>query len=255
MYIRFGNKLNRQIVSMPMGTNCAPLVADLFLLCYERDFMSSLSGDNQADIIEAFNLTSRYLDDLLNIDNPCFEGMVNASKIYDKRNDFDFDMVNFPFFGWRCSTLAFYNGVYIFQLIRFARVCSHEDDFNARNKCLTAKLLKQGYRYNKLRKAFFKFYRRHYELILKFNVGLKSGLSEPQFYGDLVYKFKIIIGRTEFSDKFRKIIIYHKRIGYDLNAMRQSACLMINPITVDSFATLFNCTPVDRASDSMMAQT
>ena len=145
--------------------------------------------------------------------------------------------------------------MYIFQLIRFARVCSHEDDFNARNKCLTAKLLKQGYRYNKLRKTFSKFYRRHYDLILKFNVGLKSGLSEPQFYGDLVYKFKIIIGRTEFSDQFRKIMIYHKRIGYDLNAMLQSACLMINPITVDSFAALFNCTPMDRASDSMMAQT
>ena len=62
----------------------------------------------------------------------------------------------------------------ISQLIRFARVYSHVEDFNARNKCLTAKLLKQGYRYHKLRKAFFKFYRRHYEFISKFNVGLKS---------------------------------------------------------------------------------
>ena len=60
-----------------MGTNCAPLVADLFLYCYERDFMDSLNQDNQADVIEAFNSTSRYLDDLLNIDNPYFEGMVN----------------------------------------------------------------------------------------------------------------------------------------------------------------------------------
>ena len=60
-----------------MGTTCAPLVADLFLFCYDRDFMKSLSDDNQADIIEAFNSTSRYLDDLLNIDNPYFEGMVN----------------------------------------------------------------------------------------------------------------------------------------------------------------------------------
>ena len=58
-------------------TNCAPLVADLFLYCYERDFMDSLNHDNQADVIEAFNSTSRYLDDLLNIDNPYFEGMVN----------------------------------------------------------------------------------------------------------------------------------------------------------------------------------
>ena len=60
-----------------MGTNCAPLVAVLFLFCYERDFMKNLSSDNQADVVKAFNLTSRYLDDLLNIDNPYFEGMVN----------------------------------------------------------------------------------------------------------------------------------------------------------------------------------
>ena len=92
IYIRFGTKLYRQIVSIPMGTNCAPLVADLFLFCYKRDFMKNLSSDNQADVIKAFNLTSRYVD-----------------------------------------------------------------DFNTRNKCLTAKLLKQGYRYHKLRKAFFKF--------------------------------------------------------------------------------------------------
>ena len=60
-----------------MGTNCVPLVADLFLFCYERDFMKSLSPQNQADIIEAFNPTSRYLDDLLNIDNIYFVQMVN----------------------------------------------------------------------------------------------------------------------------------------------------------------------------------
>ena len=73
----FGTKLYRQIVDIPMGTNCAPLVADLFLFCYERDFMKDLSSDNQADVIKAFNSTSRYLDDLLNIHNPYFEGMVN----------------------------------------------------------------------------------------------------------------------------------------------------------------------------------
>ena len=63
------------------------------------------------------------------------------------------------------------------------------------------------------------------------------------------------MGRTDLSDQFRKIIIRYKRIGYDLNVMRQSACLVINPITVDIFAALFNCTPVDRASDTMMAPT
>ena len=60
-----------------MGTNCAPLVADIFLFCYERDFILSLSEDNQSDVIEAFNSTSRYLDDLLNIDNNFFDSMVN----------------------------------------------------------------------------------------------------------------------------------------------------------------------------------
>ena len=67
----------RQIVGIPMGTNCAPLVADLFLFCNERDFMTSHSNDNQADIIVSFYSTSRFLHDLLYTDNPYFEGMVN----------------------------------------------------------------------------------------------------------------------------------------------------------------------------------
>ena len=71
IFIRSGSKLCRQIVGIPMVTNCAPLVADLFR--YERDFMLSLSDNNQTNIIEAFNSNSRYLDDLLNIDFPYFE--------------------------------------------------------------------------------------------------------------------------------------------------------------------------------------
>ena len=63
-----------------MGTNCAPLVADLFLFCYERDFMMSLSDDKQADVIDAFDTTSRYLDGILNINNVYFDNMV--SQIY-----------------------------------------------------------------------------------------------------------------------------------------------------------------------------
>ena len=163
-----------------------------------------------------------FLDLHLSISN----GFV-SSKIYDKPDDFDFDIFNFPFLDGECPRRPSY-GVYISQLIRFARVCSHVDDFNTRNKCLTAKLLKQGYRNHKLRKAFSKFYCRHYELISKINGGLKSllhqGLSEPEFYGDLSYKFKKIRGMTDFSDQFRKIIIRYKRIGYNLNVMRQSAC-------------------------------
>ena len=76
-FIRFQTKLYRQPVCIPMGTNCAPLVANLFVFCYERVFMKSLARENQADIIEAFNSTSRYLDDLLNIDHVHFEQMVD----------------------------------------------------------------------------------------------------------------------------------------------------------------------------------
>ena len=147
--------------------------------------------------------------------------------LFPKRDDFDFDIVNFPFLDGDVPRRSSY-GVYISQLVRFARVCSHVEDFNACNKCSTAKLLKQGYRYHKLRKAFSKCYRRHYELISKLNAGLKSlihqGLSEPEFYGDLVYKFKEIMCRIDFAVHLRKIMIRHKRIGYGLNVMRQSAC-------------------------------
>ena len=207
-----------------MGTNCAPLVADLFLFCYERDFMLSLSENTQSDVIEAFNSTSRYLDDLLNIDNNFFDSMVNRiypselqlnkanvsdteasfldlhlsisdgfvkTKIYDKRADFD--IVNFLFLDCDVPRSTSY-GVYISQLIRLARVPSHIDNFNTRNKVLRAKLLRQGYRYHKIRKAFSKFYRRHFDIVSKCNVGFKTlfleGLSELEFYGDLVYIFR-----------------------------------------------------------------
>ena len=143
-----------------MGTNCAPLVADLFLFCYERDFMKSLSRENQADIIEAFNSTSRYLDDLLNIDNIYFDQMVDriyptelqlhranssdteasSTKIYDKRDDFDFDIVNFLFLDGDVPRRTSY-GVYISQLIRFARASSNLNDFNYRNKPLLPNFL------------------------------------------------------------------------------------------------------------------
>ena len=96
---------------------------------------------------------------------------------------------------------------------------SHVDDFNIHNKVLTAKLLRQGYRYHKLRKRFSKFYRRHFDLVSKYNVGLKTlllqGFSEPKFYGDLVYKFRKIIGKHDFPYHFKKIIVRYKTIGYN----------------------------------------
>ena len=396
IFIRFGTKLYRQVVGIPMSTNCAPLVADLILFCYERDFMMSLSDDKQADVIDAFNTTSRYLDDILNINNVYLDNMVsqiypselklNASeteaafldlhlsisydivstKIYDKRDDFDFEIVNFPFLdgdvpgstsygvyisqlihfarassyvadfntrnklltqklleqgyryvnfpfldgdvpgstsygvyisqlihfarassyvadfntrnklltqklleqGYRYVNFPFLDGdvpgstsygVYISQLIHFARASSYVADFNTRNKLLTQKLLEQGYRYDKLRKTFSKFYRRYYNLISEFQVRLKcllrQGLSEPDFYGDLVYKLKKIVGSYNFSAQFVKIISHYKKICYNINVLQQIACLVVNPITVGNFAFLFNCTPMGRTSDSMMVPT
>ena len=146
-----------------------------------------------------------------------------------------------------------FDGVYILQLIRFARVSSHVTDFNASNKILTGKLLHRGYRYHQLRKAFPQFYRGLYELVSKFKVGLKSllqqGLSEPEIYGDLVYKLRKIVSRADFSHQFRKFIMRYKRIGYNINVMP------INSITVDSFTSLFNCTPVGRTSNSIKGPT
>ena len=162
IFIRFGSKIYKQIV----GTNCALLVADLYLFCYERDFILSLSDNNQADAIKAFNSTSRYLDDLLDIDNPYFKQMVDqiyptelqlnkahsfdteapfmdldlsitndivSSQIKDKWDYFYFEIVNFPFLGGDVPGFPSY-GVYISQLICFARVCSYVSDFNNKNQ-------------------------------------------------------------------------------------------------------------------------
>ena len=186
--------------------------------------------------------------------NLCISNGTVSTKIYDKRDDFD--IVNFPFLDDDVPRRTSY-GVYISQLIRFARASSNLNDFNYRSKALTTKLLRQGYRYFKLRKAFSKFYRRHSALLEKYSVSLKTllqqGISEPEFYGDLVYRFKKIVGESNFSEHFRKVANRFKRIGYSLDIMRQTACLVDNPIIVDGYASLFNCTTAVRASDSMTA--
>ena len=170
-----------------MGTNnCAPLVAYLFLFCYEMDFMMSFSDDKQADIIDAFNTTSRCLDDILNINNVYFDNMVCQiypsefqlnktstsdtkaaffrlaliisndivyNKIYDERDDSDFEIVKYPFLGGDIPRSTS-SGVFISQVIPFARASCHVADFITRNHFLTQKLLKQCYWYQKLCKTF-----------------------------------------------------------------------------------------------------
>ena len=127
------------------------------------------------------------------------------------------------------------------------------------NAVLTTKFLKQGYRYHKIRKAFSKFNHRRSELIVKYNIELKAllqqGISEPIFYGDLVNKFKRIVGKLKFSDQFKNIIKRYIKVGNNLDVMRQSACLVLNPITGYSYGFLLNCTTVGQASDSMAALT
>ena len=192
--------------------------------------MMPLSDDKQADIIDAFNITSRYLEDILNISNVNFDNMVSqiyplevkinkantsdtkasfldlhlsisnnivSTKIYDK-----FRNCQFPIFNDDVPHSTTY-GVYISQTIRFPRASSHDADFNNHNKLFTQKHFKVGYLYQKLPKTFSKFYRRYYELISKFKIGLlfhfRQGLSEPEFYGDLVYRLKKIVGSNNFS--------------------------------------------------------
>ena len=127
IFILFGTKSYRQVIGIPMSTNCAPLVANVFLFCYERDFMMSLSDGKHADVIDAFNTISRCLNDVLNIINVYFDNMVSqiypselqlnkantsdtkaafldlhmsiandivSTKIYDKRNDLDFEILS-----------------------------------------------------------------------------------------------------------------------------------------------------------------
>ena len=181
-----------------------------------------------------------------------------STKIYVKRDDFDFEIVNFPFLDGDVPRSTSY-GVYISQLFRFARASTYVTDFNTCNTLLTQKLAKQGYRYHKLRKTFSKFCRHYYDLISIFQVGLKSllhqGLLEHEFYGDLVYKLKKIVGSNNFSVQFIKITYHYKKNGYNINVLQQTTCLVFNPIKDGDFAFLFNCTPVSRTSDSMMVQT
>ena len=190
-----------------MGTNCAPLIAHLFLYCYERDFMSDLQKSKRFDLIDMFNDTSRYIDDIFTIDNPEFEkhtpdiypaelqlNKANTSdketsfldlnikvigsdintSVYDKRDDFGFPIVKSH--GWvhgDVPRLPSY-GIYISQLVRFARCCTSVLDFHSKNLQITSKLFTQGYRYHKFRKTFGKFSRSYSELLSKGTVRIST---------------------------------------------------------------------------------
>ena len=197
------------------------------------EFCRSTSTTYVERLVQLFanNTTPRYLDDILNINNVYFDNMVSqiypselqlnkantsdteasfldlhlsisndivSTKICDKPYDFDFEIVNFPFLYSDVPRSVSYRD-FLSQLIRIARSSSLVTDFNTRNKLLTQKLLKQGYWHHKLHKTFSI---RYYDLIFKFEVGLKSlfchGLSEPEFYGDLGYQLEKIVGSNIF---------------------------------------------------------
>ena len=184
----------------------------------------------------------------------CVSGGRVSTRICDGWGDFDFDVVGFPFLDGdvpRCVSCV----VCVFRLIRFAGASSNLDDFGCLNGALTAKLLGRGCRCFRLRKAFSKFYRRHSALLEGCGVGLKTllqqGISEPEFYGDLVYRFGKIdfLVKSDFSGRFRKLISRYGGVGCGLDVVRRTACLVVGPIVVDGCASLFGCTTAVRASD------
>ena len=114
-------------------------------------------------------------------------------------------------------------GVYISQLVRYARICNNVSDFNERNAVITEKLLHQGYRFHKLLKTFTKFYHRYKDLVCKYNKTCKnlinSGISHPAFYGDVVHKANTFKNNTQRLTKITKNLI---RKGYRPNIICKS---------------------------------
>ena len=214
IYVEFGGQIFQQVVGIPMGTNCAPLLADLFLYSYEAEFMQGLKkSKNNGDkhLARSFNFTLRYIDDVLSLNNnkigdyidsiypveleikDTTESNTRASyldlllehdknhdlcvKLYDKRDDFNFPIVNFPFICSNIPASPAY-GVYVSQLIRYARACSLYNDFLARSENLTSKLMRQGYSSSRLKTAFKKFYGRHYVLAAKYKMSVTDIITD-----------------------------------------------------------------------------
>ena len=122
----------------------------------------------------------------------------------------------------------------------------HVDDLITCNKVLKANFSDKDI-------DIIKYLRRihNFDTVSKYNVGLKTlllqGLSEPVFYGDLLYKVRKIIGKNDFPYHLKKIIVHYKKCDFNRDVLRQTACLVVNPIKVNSFAYLFNCTTVGQA--------
>ena len=198
IYIRFGGQLFRQMVGIPMGATCAPLLADLFLYSYENEFLDKLIKEGKKKLSRRFNLSYRYIDDLISFNNKRVKEFISdiypkgltisettestsvasyldllftrdrsnniTIKLYDKRDAFGFHIVNFPFMSSNIPSAPAY-GVYASHLVRYARCCSNYSDFLIRHRALVKRLLSQGYKVNRLSNTFKKFYGRHTDLV------------------------------------------------------------------------------------------
>ena len=198
IFVSFGGTLFQQVVGIPMGTNCAPLLADLFLYSYESEFLQKLVKDKKIHEARAFNFTYRYIDDVLSINNSRFAEFLPliylpelevkettdtasstsfldvylefddsgqlSTKIYDKRDDFNFKIINFPNMCSNIPASPAY-GVYISQLIRYARASSNYSDFLKRHLHLRNRLLDQGYEKIRLIRSLKKFIFRYQNLV------------------------------------------------------------------------------------------
>lgn len=211
IFVEFGGQIFQQIVGIPMGTNCAPLLADLFLYSYEAEFIQGLLQQNQKKLARSFNFTYRFIDDVLSLGNPNFGDYLHliypdeleikdttesdrsasyldllleidkkgnlCTKLYDKRDDFDFPIVNFPYLSSNIPTSPSY-GVFISQLIRYARACSTYKDFVSRSLLLTSKLLKQGYQQPRLKATLKKCYGRYHNLVASYGISVSRLVSD-----------------------------------------------------------------------------
>ena len=211
IFVQFAGNIYQQTVGIPMGTNCAPLLADLFLYSYEAEFIQQLLKDGKKNVAKNFNFTFRYIDDVLSINNNDFstylqviypseleikdttESSTSASyldlllgtdndktlctKIYDKRDDFNFPIVNFPFLSSNIPASPAY-GVYVSQLIRYARACSIYQDFLSRARLLTNKLLNQEYIKSRLLSTIKKFYGKYVDLIQNYAVSVTQLIND-----------------------------------------------------------------------------
>ena len=213
IFVEFGGEIFQQTVGIPMGTNCAPLLADLFLYSYEADFIQMLLKRGDKKLACSFNYTYRYIDDVLSLNNSKFSDYLHViypdelqikdttdssksaayldlyleidhkgtlcTRLYDKRDDFNFPIINFPVLSSNIPASPAY-GVYVSQLIRYARACTHYQEFLVRGKRLTDKLLKQEYCKPRLMTTFKKFYGRHRDLVDRY------GLSVTQMINDMI---------------------------------------------------------------------